>query len=43
MVNAVFYGVTVLVSILLFESNVFAADKLDSGDTAWILTSTSLV
>ena len=43
MVNAVFYGVTVLVSILLFESNVFAADKLDSGDTAWILTSTCLV
>ena len=43
MVNAVFYGVTVLVSILLFECNVFAADKLDSGDTAWILTSTCLV
>lgn len=43
MVNAVFYGVTILVSILLFECNVFAADKLDSGDTAWILTSTCLV
>tara|TARA_A100001037_G_scaffold306870_1_gene357894 strand:+ start:17001 stop:18293 length:1293 start_codon:yes stop_codon:yes gene_type:complete len=43
MVNAVFYGATVLISTLLFESNVFAADKLDSGDTAWILTSTCLV
>ncbi|MED5578583.1 MAG: ammonium transporter [Nitrospinota bacterium] len=43
MLSAVFYAVTVLVSVFLFDSNVFAADKLDSGDTAWILTSSCLV
>ena len=43
MFSGVFYAATVLASVFLFDSNVFAADKLDSGDTAWILTSTCLV
>ena len=43
MFSGVFYAATVLASVFLFDSNVFAADKIDSGNTAWILTSTCLV